>query len=111
MLMASAVFTACDYEKDFEQPPLEDYVPRATMVANTTCDELKTLFNQDVNYYNVLVGTRADGQHYIVKGRVTSDDAAGNVYKKSPSRTRPAASSSRSTAPNSARPTATARKL
>lgn len=82
MLMASAVFTACDYEKDFEQPPLEDYVPRATMVANTTCDELKTLFNQDVNYYNVLVGTRADGQHYIVKGRVTSDDAAGNVYKK-----------------------------
>lgn len=29
MLMASAVFTACDYEKDFEQPPLEDYVPRA----------------------------------------------------------------------------------
>lgn len=81
-MMASAAFTACDYEKDFVQPPMEDYIPHATMVANTTCDELKNAFHQDVNYYNVPVGTKADGSHYIVRGRITSNDEAGNVYKK-----------------------------
>lgn len=82
MLLASAGFSACDYEKDFVQPPLEDYVPHATLVANTTTSELKTAFHQDVNYYNVLIGTKEDGSHYIVRGRIVSNDEAGNVYKK-----------------------------
>lgn len=80
MLVATAGFTSCD--DDFERPPMEDYIPHATMVANTTAQELKEAFNQPTNYYNVQIGTKADGSHYIVKGRVTSSDEAGNVYKK-----------------------------
>lgn len=81
MFVAMAGFTSCD--DDFEQAPLEDYIPHATMVANTTAQELKEAFNQtSSNYYNVPIGTRADGSHYIVKGRVTSSDKAANVYKK-----------------------------
>lgn len=80
MLVATAGFTSCD--DDFERPPMEDYIPHATMVANTTAQELKEAFNQPTNYYNVQIGTKADGSHYIVKGRVTSSDAAANVYKK-----------------------------
>ena len=80
MLVATAGFTSCD--DDFERPPMEDYIPHATMVANTTAQELKEAFNQPTNFYNVQIGTKADGSHYIVKGRVTSSDEAANVYKK-----------------------------
>ena len=63
MLVATAGFTSCD--DDFERPPMEDYIPHATMVANTTAQELKEAFNQPTNYYNVQIGTKADGSHYI----------------------------------------------
>lgn len=82
LLMASAGLASCDYEKDFVQAPLEDFIPHATIRPNTTAEELKTAFNQDVNFYNVPIGTRADGSHYIVKGRVVSSDETGNIFKK-----------------------------
>lgn len=54
MFVAMAGFTSCD--DDFEQAPLEDYIPHATMVANTTAQELKEAFNQtSSNYYNVPI--------------------------------------------------------
>ena len=80
MLVASTGFTSCD--DDFEQAPLEDFIPHATMQANTTLQELKETFHQDVTYYGTQVGTKADGEHYIVKGRIVSSDKAGNIFKK-----------------------------
>lgn len=80
MLVASAGFTSCD--DDFEQAPLEDFIPHATMQANTTLQELKETFHQDVNFYGTQVGTKANGEHYIVTGRIVSSDEAGNIFKK-----------------------------
>lgn len=79
-LVAAAGFTSCD--DDFEQAPLEEFIPHATIQPNTTLDELKTAFHQDVNFYATEVGTKADGSHYIVKGRIVSSDEAGNIFKK-----------------------------
>lgn len=39
MLVAAAGFTSCD--DDFEQAPLEEFIPHATMKPNTTLQELK----------------------------------------------------------------------
>lgn len=80
MLVASAGFTSCD--DDFEQAPIEDFIPHATMQANTTLQELKETFHQDVNFYGTQVGTKANGEHYIVEGRIVSSDEAGNIFKK-----------------------------
>lgn len=70
-------FTGC--QDNFDIPPVG--VPEATMTANTTIAELKEALWSDDNNYAVLVGKKADGQDYIVKGRVISSDAAGNIYK------------------------------
>ncbi len=80
MLVAAAGFTSCD--DDFEQAPLEEFIPHATMKPNTTLQELKEAFHQDVNFYSTEVGTKADGEHYIVSGRIVSSDEAGNIFKK-----------------------------
>lgn len=79
-LAAAAGFTACD--DNFVQPPLEDYVPHATLVPNTTIRELKEALYQDQAAYSVEIGTKANGEHYIVKGRFVTDDATANLYKK-----------------------------
>lgn len=79
-LMAAAGFTSCD--DDFEQAPLEEFIPHATLKANTSLQELKEAFHQDVNFYATEVGTKASGEHYIVTGRIVSSDKAGNIFKK-----------------------------
>lgn len=85
LITAAAGFTACD--NDFEQPPYwssgeTDAEGAAVPEANTTIEELKNLFNQDVNFYNTEIGTKENGEHYIIRGRVTSDTRAGNIFKK-----------------------------
>lgn len=80
LLAVCAGFSACD--DNFERPPFEDFIPQATLEANTTSQELKEMFNQDVNYFATEIGTREDGSHYIVKGRIVSSDEAGNFFKK-----------------------------
>lgn len=45
MLVAAAGFTSCD--DDFEQAPLEEFIPHATMKPNTTLQELKEAFHQE----------------------------------------------------------------
>lgn len=80
LLFASAGFISCD--DDFDRPPLEDFIPHATLQPNTTLEELKAAFDQDVNFYATEVGTKANGDHYIVKGRIISSDEAGNIFKK-----------------------------
>lgn len=69
--------TAC--ESDWDGPGLQ--VPQATITANTTINELKTIFWSDDNSYIETIGTKETGEHYIIAGRVISSDAAGNVYK------------------------------
>lgn len=73
-----SALVACD--DNFERPPM--VVPVATMEANTTIAELKAEFYQTANNYAVEVGTKTDGSHYIIKGRVTTSDEAGNFFKQ-----------------------------
>lgn len=81
LTVAAVGFTSCD--NDFEQPPYNDTTIGAEAPeANTSIAELKELFNQDVNFYNTEIGTREDGSHYIIRGRVTSSTRAGNIFKK-----------------------------
>jgi hypothetical protein len=69
--------TGC--QNDFDIPPVN--IPTATMVANTTIADLKSEMWDDANNYAVLVGQKEDGEDYIIKGRVISSDASGNIYK------------------------------
>lgn len=80
VLVAAAGFSSCD--DNFDQAPLEEFIPHATLTPNTTIEELKQAFHQDVNFYATEVGTKANGEHYIVKGRIVSSDEAGNIFKK-----------------------------
>lgn len=81
LAIATLGLTAC--EGDWDGPGLQ--VPEATIQANTTINELKTLYWSDANSYIDTIRTRtnADGkeEHIIIAGRVISSDAAGNVYK------------------------------
>lgn len=72
-----AGFTGC--QDNFDIPPVG--VPVASMTANTTIAELKEALWSDDNNYAILVGKKASGEDYIIKGRVISSDAAGNIYK------------------------------
>ncbi|MCM1337947.1 MAG: DUF6359 domain-containing protein [Candidatus Amulumruptor caecigallinarius] len=88
LLLASAM-TACN-DFDYETPSM--VTPVATVQANTTIEELKNAYwpvDGTVNGQKLLVetdyvtqvGTKPDGSHYIISGRVISSDRAGNVYK------------------------------
>lgn len=76
-LGAGASLTSC--QNDFDLPPVPE--PKATMEANTTIAELKAAYWQDAANYYETVGKTADGEDIIVKGRVISSDATGNIYK------------------------------
>ena len=65
--------TAC--QADMDTPDLQ--VPEATIQPNMTIAELKTEFQNKTE----LVGTKEDGSHYIIHGRVVSSDASGNIYQ------------------------------
>ncbi len=73
----TAGFSAC--QDDFDAPGIE--IPVATKEANTTIAELKATFWQDATNYSDTVRTKENGDHYIIKGRVTSSDEDGNVFK------------------------------
>lgn len=73
----SAGFISC--QDDIDAPVIE--VPKAVNQANTTIAELKAAFWQDDANYAKSVGTKEDGSHYIIKGRVISSDEQSNVFK------------------------------
>lgn len=79
-LSVAAGFTSCQDDFDDRKPDFE--IPQATMTANTTILELKQAYWQDDLNYVSEVGTKENGDHYIVSGRIVSSDRAGNVYKK-----------------------------
>lgn len=89
LLMLAAAMTACN-EFDYETPSM--VTPVATLQPNTTIEDLKNAYwpidgvvnGQDLlveTDYVVQVGTKDDGSHIVISGRVISSDRAGNVYK------------------------------
>lgn len=78
LALGSVAMTSCD--GDLERPPM--VVPEATIQANTSIAQLKADFYTTEFNYATQVGTRADGEHYIIKGRVISSDQAGNFFKQ-----------------------------
>lgn len=77
LMFASLGLASCD--DNWDTPPLTG--PVATIEANTTIAELKAKYwTEDRNGVDT-VGVKDNGDHYIIKGRVVSSDAAGNIYK------------------------------
>lgn len=79
-LMAAATlggFSSC--QDNIDAPEFE--VPAATLKANTTIFEVKRTFWDDATNYATEIGTKEDGSHYIVAGRVITTDEPGNVFK------------------------------
>lgn len=72
-------FTAC--QDDIDTPRLVEEVPVATMKPNATILEVKEKYWKDQIPYCEAIGTKDNGDHYIVKGRVISNDYAGNIFK------------------------------
>lgn len=73
-------FTAC--QDDFDTPDLLENAPKAELTPNTTIYEFKQAFWIDgESNYATKVGTKENGDHYIVSGRVITSDYAGNIYK------------------------------
>ncbi|MCM1004877.1 MAG: DUF5689 domain-containing protein [Prevotella sp.] len=71
-----ASLTSC--QNDFDLPPIDE--PVASLEANTTIAELKARYWQDAaNYYETVI--KQDEKDVIIKGRVISSDATGNIYK------------------------------
>ncbi len=72
LLLLSGVFTAC--EEEIACPPM--YIPHATITANTEIADLKTNYwSNDRNFAKFI------DDDIIVRGRIVSSDATGNIYK------------------------------
>lgn len=78
--LVAGVFNSC--QDSYDAPGLQ--VPEATLVPNTTLMELKDMIKANAGSntnYAELAGTKADGEHIIIHGRVISCDASGNIYQ------------------------------
>ena len=80
MALAAATvgLSAC---QDHFDDPTSDIAPVANKQANTTIAEVKQMLWQESNNYCNQIDTKANGDHYIVSGRVVSSDYAGNCFK------------------------------
>lgn len=78
-MLASLALTSC--QADMDTPELTEPVP--TIEANTTIADLKAaMWKDDTNYATPLgYKDEASKTPYIIKGRVISSDASGNIYK------------------------------
>ena len=77
MLFAALGITSCD--DDWDTPPLTG--PVATIEANTSIYDLKAKYWFDETNGVDTIGLTDEGEHIIIKGRVISSDASGNIYK------------------------------
>ncbi len=75
--MACFGLWSCD--DDIETPPV--VIPSTDLVANTTIADLKAEYWSSERNSAALVPSRSDGSHTIIRGRVISMDASGNIYK------------------------------
>lgn len=76
MGLAMSVLVSC--QDSYDAPDLE--TPVATLEANTTIAELKTLFGDEL-CIDTPFKDEATETPYIIKGRVISSDASGNIYR------------------------------
>lgn len=81
-LMAAATlggFVSCQDDIDAPEPiaPVAENLDKV----NTTIKEFKKEYWQDDQNYCKQVGTKPDGEHIYIKGRVISSDESGNVFK------------------------------
>ena len=78
-MLGAMALTSC--QADMDTPDLVE--PEAPVVANTTIAELKAaMWKEDTNYAIPLkYKDEATKTPYIIKGRVISSDASGNIYK------------------------------
>ncbi|MDE6108702.1 MAG: hypothetical protein K2F72_00240, partial [Muribaculaceae bacterium] len=85
--LGSVALGACD--NDMALPPIAEPASEWVGMENTDVKEIKEKYWQDANNYNTSVGltndgTDADGNptgsEIIIKGRVISSDATGNIY-------------------------------
>lgn len=75
LIAATALLTGC--QADIDAPGLK--TPTSTAEANITIADLKETFSDFATVGQI--GTRPDGSHYVIKGRVISSDATGNIYQ------------------------------
>ena len=77
-MLASVGLSSCN--DNWTTPPLDDYFPQSNWKANETIEALKTAnWKSDRNYVETI-GQNADNQDIIIKGRVISESASGNIY-------------------------------
>lgn len=72
-MLATAALSGC--QADMDAPSKTP--PEASLKPNTTILELKNAFADKTE----LVGTKENGEHYIIHGRVITSDASGNIYQ------------------------------
>jgi hypothetical protein len=72
-LLGSTTLTGC--QADMDAP--DNVEPVATLDRNISIADLKSLYADKTE----IVDTMPNGDHYIIKGRVISSDASGNIYK------------------------------
>lgn len=80
LALLGGALTSC--QDSYDAPDLQN--PVATMKPNTTIAEIKQMIAADYDGENDVVvplGTKEDGEHYIIHGRVISSDASGNIYQ------------------------------
>ena len=80
LALLGGAFTSC--QDSYDAPDLR--TPEATMKPNTSITEIKQMIAADYDGENdvvIPVGTKEDGEHYIIHGRVISSDASGNIYQ------------------------------
>lgn len=77
--VAAMALTSC--QADMDEPGL--VAPEPSLQPNTTIAELKAAMWQDATNYAVALGYKDEATKtpYIIKGRVISSDASGNIYK------------------------------
>lgn len=81
--MSMTAFTGCqdDFDNPAEQVPASGWLAHEDNFDVYTINQLKTQYWSDADNYYQTVGTGEGGKHILVKGRVISSDASGNIYK------------------------------
>ncbi|MDE6309432.1 MAG: hypothetical protein K2L93_08575 [Muribaculaceae bacterium] len=77
-MLGMVAFTACD--DDWETPPTGWPTLPAGIEANENLADFKETFWSEANT-PFTIGDNDEGEHYIIEGRVVSDDRYSNIYK------------------------------
>ena len=83
LFMGALAMTSC--QDDFDDPalntPASSWLENASEYDVMTIAQVKEKYWQDAENYFETIGEGQDGKHILLKGRVVSSDASGNIYK------------------------------